>query len=254
MESFMNLSNNNHQMQQQMNMMMQKNNHTIAVQKTQQVHTRACKNCTKLHHKCDKMSPACSHCLKRNVPCEINPSVKKRGRPFGTTKDKIQQKKESEIKISSPKPQHINNNNIISNNDNNVSVIISGDNNKKNNNNKRTTDSQKITYNSKKIKLEDTFTEFHIPHTVAQISSAKIEPKKMEQNMMINTALLPPVDINWDYNLESMFDQGYPSSDDSLFQNDFCLFQQERAYEVKVEAVDFDHLNTFLINPEDLFY
>jgi len=48
-----------------------------------------------LHHKCDKISPSCSHCLKKGVKCEVNPSVKKRGRPFGTTKDNLEMKKKS---------------------------------------------------------------------------------------------------------------------------------------------------------------
>ena len=50
-------------------------------------HQKACMNCTKLHHKCDKIYPTCSHCIKRNVRCIVNPSTKKRGRPFGTTKE-----------------------------------------------------------------------------------------------------------------------------------------------------------------------
>ena len=58
----------------------------------------ACKACTKSHHKCDKMLPSCSHCLKRKIPCEINISKKKRGRPFGTTKANINKKKQEEGK------------------------------------------------------------------------------------------------------------------------------------------------------------
>jgi hypothetical protein len=39
-------------------------------------HNKACMNCTKLHHKCDKKYPTCSHCIKRNVKCIVNPSTK----------------------------------------------------------------------------------------------------------------------------------------------------------------------------------
>ena len=52
----------------------------------QQKHKIACKNCSKSHHKCDKIYPSCSHCLKKNIKCEVNPS-KKRGRPYGSTKN-----------------------------------------------------------------------------------------------------------------------------------------------------------------------
>eukprot|EP01091_Cochliopodium_minus_P008963 TRINITY_DN2117_c1_g1_i1.p1 TRINITY_DN2117_c1_g1~~TRINITY_DN2117_c1_g1_i1.p1 ORF type:complete len:216 (-),score=66.57 TRINITY_DN2117_c1_g1_i1:208-855(-) len=60
---------------------------------TQQKHKISCKNCARLHHKCDKIFPSCSHCLKKGVKCEVNTSVKKRGRPFGTTKENIELKK-----------------------------------------------------------------------------------------------------------------------------------------------------------------
>ena len=52
-----------------------------------QKHKIACINCSKSHHKCDKIYPSCSYCLKRNIPCEVK-QTKKRGRPFGSKNKK----------------------------------------------------------------------------------------------------------------------------------------------------------------------
>ena len=61
------------------------------------VHKISCKNCTKSHHKCDKVYPTCTNCLRKKITCEIS-EPKKRGRPFGTTKDKIINKTKSNKK------------------------------------------------------------------------------------------------------------------------------------------------------------
>ena len=65
-------------------------------------HKIACKNCARLHHKCDKISPSCSHCLKKGVKCEVNDTKKKRGRPFGTTKENLEMKKINKRTLSNP--------------------------------------------------------------------------------------------------------------------------------------------------------
>ena len=72
---------------------------TQNIQSIQTKHKIACKNCTRLHHKCDKTFPSCDYCTKRGIKCEVNTTNKKRGRPFGTTKKNLTQKKESEKKI-----------------------------------------------------------------------------------------------------------------------------------------------------------
>lgn len=54
---------------------------------------RACLNCTRTHHKCDKKLPGCTNCLRKKIPCELNNIVKKRGRPFNTTKQELQDRK-----------------------------------------------------------------------------------------------------------------------------------------------------------------
>jgi len=69
------------------------------------VHQKACKNCFKLHRKCNKQMP-CDYCSLRGKPCEINPCIKKRGRPIGSTnKTKIKEEKEvkKQKKLGRPK-------------------------------------------------------------------------------------------------------------------------------------------------------
>eukprot|EP01091_Cochliopodium_minus_P015393 TRINITY_DN546_c0_g1_i1.p1 TRINITY_DN546_c0_g1~~TRINITY_DN546_c0_g1_i1.p1 ORF type:complete len:198 (-),score=61.63 TRINITY_DN546_c0_g1_i1:131-724(-) len=57
------------------------------------IHKISCKNCSRIHHKCDKMFPTCSHCLEKGWKCEVNLSEKKRGRPFNTTKENLEKRK-----------------------------------------------------------------------------------------------------------------------------------------------------------------
>eukprot|EP01091_Cochliopodium_minus_P010951 TRINITY_DN301_c0_g1_i1.p1 TRINITY_DN301_c0_g1~~TRINITY_DN301_c0_g1_i1.p1 ORF type:complete len:152 (-),score=34.55 TRINITY_DN301_c0_g1_i1:197-652(-) len=52
---------------------------------TGEKHKIACKNCSRLHHRCDKLFPTCTYCKRKGLTCEINQS-KTRGRPHGTTK------------------------------------------------------------------------------------------------------------------------------------------------------------------------
>jgi len=77
-----------------------KDNSIIKQEQMPQKHKISCKNCARLHHKCDKISPSCSHCLKKGIKCEVNPSVKKRGRPFGTTKDNLEKKKQNKRNVN----------------------------------------------------------------------------------------------------------------------------------------------------------
>eukprot|EP01091_Cochliopodium_minus_P021604 TRINITY_DN9_c0_g1_i1.p1 TRINITY_DN9_c0_g1~~TRINITY_DN9_c0_g1_i1.p1 ORF type:complete len:223 (+),score=69.33 TRINITY_DN9_c0_g1_i1:47-670(+) len=73
------------------------------------IHERACLNCTKMHHKCDKRFPSCSSCLKKNIECKINTSIKKRGRPFNTTKkDLYERKRKLEMELKLKKGKQIN--------------------------------------------------------------------------------------------------------------------------------------------------
>eukprot|EP01091_Cochliopodium_minus_P010597 TRINITY_DN2849_c0_g1_i1.p1 TRINITY_DN2849_c0_g1~~TRINITY_DN2849_c0_g1_i1.p1 ORF type:complete len:392 (-),score=103.55 TRINITY_DN2849_c0_g1_i1:491-1666(-) len=67
---------------------------TQTITKIASQHKKACKNCTRLHHKCDKKMP-CNYCTKRGITCEVNPCIKKRGRPFGSTnKNKTKTKRD----------------------------------------------------------------------------------------------------------------------------------------------------------------
>jgi len=109
---------------------------------------------------------------------------------------------------------------------------------------------------NKKIKMEELSSrEINLPCSVRPISSAMTYTNYMDPNIMI-TPSQAPVDINWDYN--SLIENN-PSV--SLFQNDHYFFSNasnfnsdRNSFEIKVETLDFDHLNTFLVNPEDLFY
>lgn len=68
------------------------------------VHKKACKNCFKLHRKCNKQMP-CDYCSLRGKPCEINPCIKKRGRPLGSTnKNKANKEEKAAEKKKSGKP------------------------------------------------------------------------------------------------------------------------------------------------------
>jgi len=74
-----------------------KNNTTNTKNKNKQ--ERACLNCTRTHHKCDKKLPGCTNCLRKKIPCELNNIVKKRGRPFNTTKKALQDKKRIIVQV-----------------------------------------------------------------------------------------------------------------------------------------------------------
>ena len=151
---------------------------TQSTQNIQTKHKIACKNCTRLHHKCDKTFPSCDYCTKRGIKCEVNSTNKKRGRPFGTTKKNLSQKKESEkkIKLENNQPPKIQSRPIIKNEFKNdihssfkpISPLVKNENE-----------------------------EIYSP-----INNASISNSPINYNMELRTSdndFKPPININWDY-------------------------------------------------------
>ena len=76
-------------------------NKSKKTKKTENLQKTACKNCAKLHHKCDKKLPSCTSCIRKRIPCELNPSTKKRGRPFGKPIKKMELESQKRTKSES---------------------------------------------------------------------------------------------------------------------------------------------------------
>lgn len=65
-------------------------------------HQVSCEYCTKMHHKCDKMSP-CGFCVEKGKKCEINYSTKKRGRPYSKNENTSAEQKKRNIQYDALK-------------------------------------------------------------------------------------------------------------------------------------------------------
>ena len=152
---------------------------TQSTQNIQTKHKIACRNCTRLHHKCDKTFPSCDYCTKRGIKCEVNTTNKKRGRPFGTTKKNLTQKKESEKKIKL---------------ENNQAPIIQ---------------SRPIIKNEFKNDIHSSFQPIfplvkneNNEEIYSPINNASVSNSPINYNMELRTSdndFKPPININWDY-------------------------------------------------------
>lgn len=164
------------------------------------------------------MFPSCSHCLKKGVKCEVNPSVKKRGRPFGTTKENIEKKKQDNNKreVQTIQP-----------------VVIE-------------TPQKKMKIPSKEIKLENDNSNmifFQVPIDInwdfsfqnsLQSSNSNLFFPQQQQPAVIKTETFQEMTVSSPVSCESE-DYYSPSSSPS-----------SDLFEFNVENLDFDHFNSFL--------
>jgi len=225
-------------------------------------HKISCKNCARLHHKCDKMLPSCSHCLKKGVKCEVNPSVKKRGRPFGTTKDILEKKKLNKrnvnttsnntqdfpetkrVKILSP-PREMPCTSIPIDNlvffqvPIDINWDFSFQNHGVNKNNTSCQSQNEYAY----VSNQDVYGSQNVnciiqPNmsTIFQTSCFQTTPNTQTTSQITTTS--SPICQSTDFSVSS------PPSEESISCDDFVL---------DVENFDFDNFNTFLVDQEFQF-
>ncbi|KAL9658689.1 hypothetical protein ABK040_005845 [Willaertia magna] len=103
-------SNNNNlnhlnQLQQQQQLLIEEQQESNVIDPSEDTtnpnfHPIACKNCRKVHKRCDKKLPSCSNCIRKGLSCEYA-TPKKKGRKNVEKKEKKKSSKQSKTSTSS---------------------------------------------------------------------------------------------------------------------------------------------------------